>query len=180
MGCCARQPLCCWERQAQSSVAHHIHTCAQLAMPTLLPYCLCAHSLNLHPPPLVCCNRFAVVEFLLPYRCPSDYEDVLCGGGTGQNTCNGDSGACSLPLSLPLPLPLQFNAAISMLLRLRCRRAAALPSATALAWHPAPGEPLPFARCACPACRVCGMLSVSCMSCVWHAERVLHVVCVAC
>ncbi|KAI7837488.1 hypothetical protein COHA_008679 [Chlorella ohadii] len=36
--------------------------------------------------------QFAGVEYLLPYRCPSDYDDVLCGGGTGQNTCNGDSG----------------------------------------------------------------------------------------
>lgn len=43
--------------------------------------------------PAVWC-RFATVEYLLPYRCPSDYEDVLCGGGTGQNTCNGDSGGC--------------------------------------------------------------------------------------
>lgn len=37
--------------------------------------------------------RFAEVEYLPPYRCPSDYDDVLCGGGTGENTCNGDSGA---------------------------------------------------------------------------------------
>lgn len=110
-----------------------------------------------------------MVEFLLPYRCPSDYEDVLCGGGTGQNTCNGDSGARSLVLCLLLPQPLQLNSAVSTPVRLRCHRAAALPCAAALPWLPAPGEPRPIARCACPA--VCGMLCVSCLSCVWPTSH---------
>lgn len=47
------------------------------------------------------------MEFLLPYRCPSDYDDVLCGGGTGQNTCNGDSGG--------------FNRACFDALAMRCK-----------------------------------------------------------
>jgi hypothetical protein len=32
------------------------------------------------------------VAYLPRGTCPPDYDDVLCAGGTGQNTCNGDSG----------------------------------------------------------------------------------------
>lgn len=40
----------------------------------------------------ICC-RFAEVKYLPPSYCPADYDDMVCGGGTGENTCNGDSGA---------------------------------------------------------------------------------------
>lgn len=46
----------------------------------------------------ICC-RYADVKYLPASYCPPDYDDMVCGGGTGENTCNGDSGmqACVLP-----------------------------------------------------------------------------------
>lgn len=34
----------------------------------------------------------ADVEHMAPNQCPADYNDVMCAGNTGANTCNGDSG----------------------------------------------------------------------------------------
>lgn len=44
-------------------------------------------------------RRDADVKYLAPNQCPPDYDDVLCAGGTGENTCSGDSGEQQLQIA---------------------------------------------------------------------------------
>lgn len=88
-GAAGREPL--------AATIHRVPPpCLLVSAPPRL--CRCRALLNsLFPSPSSSC-RFGEVAYQPRYRCPRDYDDVLCGGGTGQNTCNGDSGGWALLL----------------------------------------------------------------------------------
>jgi hypothetical protein len=111
--CCL---LCCAGHTQAVYAAHHLHTTLSIACPHSCPPRPSPHSSPLHATPRVLrpqpptpprtpvfhlrpalrlyCRRFAEVKYLPASYCPADYDDMVCGGGTGENTCNGDSGAC--------------------------------------------------------------------------------------